>query len=396
MEAAEPVFTSCGWISHTIWYRYTPTDDQILYGSGNATSVNTFMAVYTGSSLDNLTEIGCASEHHVFSVKAGTTYYIQLGSYDGQGGAPQIFSLDLAPLPSLAMFFNPNDPSTFDTTQFSAFVFDPAHSGNVQYEQWDFGDGSGADGFSVSHQYAADGTYTVTLTVTMTDGRVATTSTPLTVKTHDVAISKLVAPQTASSRPKQDDQHLRRQLPLPRAGTAHARQEHGRRLHRRRHGHAHRPGGESDGVQVQLYVFSADDGAIGKVSFRATATIWAHATPSCRQFDHGAGDPREVVGCSRRGRTTRRPRNDRSTGSLRWPFPHARRALSSGQWRPSCRKGCRGIESVATLKGTKTQRIWSAIASAAGDDVQGRVCGWIRGERCDAAAPHALPGGQLW
>jgi PKD domain len=214
METGEPVFTSCGQISHTIWYRYTPTADQIVYGSGNAPGVNTFIAVYTGSSLANLTEMDCALERNVFQVKAGTTYYIQVGSYDGQNGAPQTFSLDIAPLPSPAVLFNPTDPSTFDTTQFSAFVFDPAASGSVQSERWDFGDGSAADGFSVSHQYAADDTYEVTLTVTMTDGRVATARVPLAVKTHDVAISKLLA-----RRRRQSDRARRSSSPSPARAT---------------------------------------------------------------------------------------------------------------------------------------------------------------------------------
>jgi hypothetical protein len=95
---------------------------------------------------------------------------------------------------------------------------------------------------------------------------------PLTVKTHDVAISKLVAPTDGVGRPKQDDQRLRRQLPLPGAGAAHARKSTG--------------GGFTDVATVTLtvpvgkateykfsYLFTADDGAIGKVSFRATATI---------------------------------------------------------------------------------------------------------------------------
>ena len=45
-----------------------------------------------------------------------------------------------------------------------------------------------------SHQYAADGDYTVSLTVTTTDGRTASTSQVVQVATHDVAIKRLAVP----------------------------------------------------------------------------------------------------------------------------------------------------------------------------------------------------------
>jgi hypothetical protein len=116
-----------------------------------------------------------------------------------------------------------SDPSTFDTTQFSAFVFDPAASA---------AHGQDARRRDLEARRPADGV----------------------------------------GRPKQDDQRLRRQLPLPGAGAAHARKSTG--------------GGFTDVATVTLtvpvgkateykfsYLFTADDGAIGKVSFRATATI---------------------------------------------------------------------------------------------------------------------------
>src|SRR5439155_15792417 len=103
----------------------------------------------------------------VFHASAGTTYYLQVGSYDGQGGASQSFTLELAPDPSVAAFANPPDPSTFDAVQFSAFVFDPTAFGTVQSERWDFGDGASIGDCCPTHRYAVDGSYTAKVTVTM-------------------------------------------------------------------------------------------------------------------------------------------------------------------------------------------------------------------------------------
>jgi DNA/RNA endonuclease G (NUC1) len=57
--------------------------------------------------------------------------------------------------------------------------FDP--NGSVVNYQWLFGDGSSASGPAVSHTYAQDGTYTVTLVVTDNDGLTDTITTSTTV-----------------------------------------------------------------------------------------------------------------------------------------------------------------------------------------------------------------------
>jgi PKD repeat protein len=65
--------------------------------------------------------------------------------------------------------------------------------------EWDFGDGATATGYSVSHRFAADGGYMVRLTVTTTDGRTGSTSQVVYVSTHDVTITKISAPESASA-----------------------------------------------------------------------------------------------------------------------------------------------------------------------------------------------------
>ncbi|HEY6835848.1 MAG TPA: PKD domain-containing protein [Gaiellaceae bacterium] len=96
----------------------------------------------------------------------------------------------------VGFYYTPGDPSIFDTVQFYDQSFDPAGVG-IASETWSFGDGATAAGSCPTHRYAADGTYTLTLTVTMTDGRTASTSRDVFVRTHDVAVARMAVPETA-------------------------------------------------------------------------------------------------------------------------------------------------------------------------------------------------------
>jgi hypothetical protein len=96
----------------------------------------------------------------------------------------------------VGFYYTPGDPSIFDTVQFYDHSFDPAGVG-IASESWSFGDGATATGGCPTHRYAADGTYTLTLTVMMTDGRTASTSRDVLVRTHDVAVARMAVPETA-------------------------------------------------------------------------------------------------------------------------------------------------------------------------------------------------------
>src|SRR5204862_4563208 len=96
-------------------------------------------------------------------------------------------------------FFSfPGDPSIFDTVQFIDQSFDPGQAG-FQPEVWDFGDEATGAGCCPTHGYTADGDYTVQLTVTTLDGRTASTSQVVHVRTHDVAVTRFATPNAASS-----------------------------------------------------------------------------------------------------------------------------------------------------------------------------------------------------
>ncbi|HEU0246914.1 MAG TPA: PKD domain-containing protein [Gaiellaceae bacterium] len=199
IESGEPT-PSCGYgqSAGTIWYAFTPSVSRSYSVTSTYTGLWPQVAVYTGSSLANLTDLGCRTFGSMltFRAEAGQTYYLQLGGLFGARGRI-IFSIDVAPDPVANFGLYPGDPSSFDNVGFSDFSYDPAGLG-IQTRSWSFGDGSTGTGCCPAHRYAADGTYEVTLTVTTPDGRSASLSRQIEVRTHDVAIAKMQVPQSAN------------------------------------------------------------------------------------------------------------------------------------------------------------------------------------------------------
>ncbi len=274
-EPAEPQ-PGCFSTSNTVWYAFTArttgsitaTADQ--YGSG--------MAAYTGNSLPSLSPVGCSQLPYnpiTFRAQAGTTYYFQVGASCCSGFGPVTFHLDVAPNPVAQLYYSyPGDPSSFDTIQFYDQSTDPAGAG-ISSRAWDFGDGATSTLQYPTHRYAADGDYTVHLTVTTVDGRTASTSQVLQVRTHDVAITRLAVPNAAhvgqtisitvylqnTRYPETVEVDLSKGIPGGFAGV----------------------GSLTESVPVKAagqttrfafsYTVTSDDKAIGKITFRAGANI---------------------------------------------------------------------------------------------------------------------------
>jgi hypothetical protein len=106
------------------------------------------------------------------------------------------FHLDAAPQPVAGIGFSPFNPSVFDNIQFYDQSYDPAGLG-FQSFTWDFGDGTTSTDQSPTHQYAADGDYTVQHSATTVDGRLGSTSQVVQVRTHDITLTKVEAPESA-------------------------------------------------------------------------------------------------------------------------------------------------------------------------------------------------------
>lgn len=202
-QAGEPTPSCLGTVPGTAWYAFTPAVSESISASAN--DPFSLVAAYTGTSLTSLSEVGCRSFFSgvlTFRANAGTTYYFQVAGFDpfSGGGAVLQFRLEVTPPPVANFGFSPGDPSVFDVVQFFDQSFDPGNVG-VQSRAWNFGDGTSitTPDCCPIHQYAKDGDYTVKLTVTTFDGRTASTSQVAHVKTHDVAITKFSVPQSASS-----------------------------------------------------------------------------------------------------------------------------------------------------------------------------------------------------
>lgn len=198
VEANEPTPSCIGTINMTSWYVFTPTATGSLTARIFSSEFSPGLAVYTGTSLSDLVEVNsrCFGSPLTFPANANTTYFIQVGSVSGPG-APIEFRLDVTPPPVAGFSYSPLDPSTFENVQFCDSSFDP---GEVGFESmtWDFGDGASSSDNCASHQYGADGDYNVQHSVTTFDGRSASTSQTVQVRTHDVSITRVGAPRSAN------------------------------------------------------------------------------------------------------------------------------------------------------------------------------------------------------
>ena len=130
-EVGEPV-PSCAFgglpLTSSVWYAFTPAESGSVTASATGLPVSTASAVYTGSSLTNLTEKGCGQSTLVtFRAEAGTTYYLLAGGAFDARGSLQL-SLAVAPDPVAGIAFFPPDPSIFDTIQFISASFDPGQA----------------------------------------------------------------------------------------------------------------------------------------------------------------------------------------------------------------------------------------------------------------------------
>jgi hypothetical protein len=275
LEAGEPVPSCAQWYgpSGTIWYAFTPSTTQSLtaYASGS----NPFEAAYTGASLGNLQQVACREwgGPMTFRAEAGVTYYFQVGNLYNQTSGLN-FSLDVTPPPYVSFYYWPGDPTEYDTVGFNANCYDPIGMG-IEKQLWDLGDGTTAEGCCPNHRYARDGDYTAALTCTTPDGRSGTSTQTIAVRTHDVAITRLTAPQSASVgqtrsiavnvNSKRYVENIQVQLFKSVPGGYQLVGTLNQQV-------PVRPSNRTTAFAFS-YTFTKDDAVMGKVTFRATASI---------------------------------------------------------------------------------------------------------------------------
>jgi hypothetical protein len=102
VEPGEPVATCSGStvsMGNTVWYAFTPSTSTTVTIDTFGSSFDTVLAVYTGSSLPNLSQVACNNDtlqpgtanlrqsRVSLSAAAGTTYRVQIGGFFGQFGS---------------------------------------------------------------------------------------------------------------------------------------------------------------------------------------------------------------------------------------------------------------------------------------------------------------------
>ena len=254
----------------TAWYAFTPSETGSYLASRSGWGS---VSAYRGATLEGLTQLSCASSQTIFRAQAGTTYYLQVsGSGFGFGGAEQ-FSVSHAPAAQASFYYWPWDPSTFDTVSFSDYSWDIA---GIASRSWALGDGFASSDPYFGHRFTADGAYSAKLDITTTDGRTASTTQTVPVRTHDVAITGFGVP--AKARAGQA-----KQLSVAINNSRYAESVQVSILRSLPGGGFEPVGQVTKDVPARStrkttsfdvsYTFSDDDAAFGKVTFQAVATI---------------------------------------------------------------------------------------------------------------------------
>jgi hypothetical protein len=278
VETGEPTLPSGAFtpITASTWYSFTAPETRSYVLEGSVPCTSAMITAYVGDSLAGLQEAVSASGFRTFlRAEAGTTYRIQLGRGSTDCTGSMSLNVRQAAQLSAGFFLNPQDPSSYDTAQFSSFAFDP-DGAPITSMHWDFGDGTEADGCCAGHRFPSDGDYTVTLTVRTNDGRTGTSSSSVHVRTHDVGIAKLTVPQSASAGQTRTISVAISNTRFPETVTV-------RLLRSVPGGGWEQVGSLTQSAPVRTsgrttsfainYTFTAADAAVGKVTFRAVAEL---------------------------------------------------------------------------------------------------------------------------
>jgi hypothetical protein len=281
-------------VQSSVWYAFTPGESGYYIAATSTASFFPVVTIYAGSGFGDMVELTCGSR--AFRAEAGTTYYLQLSNIAGPGGGVSFF-LNEAPPPQARFDVNPSDPSVFDSVEFRDGSFDPGGNG-FETEIWNLGDGTSLTnpGFSFAHTYQRDGDYTVELAVRTVDGRTASTSRVVSVRTHDVAIKSFTVPKAAQAG----------QTRAVSVGIVNTRYPEPVQvqLFKSVPGGFQQIGSLTQDVPVRganrtttfgfTYTFTAADAAVGKVTFKAVAVLTG-ARDALPADNEAVGSPTKVT-----------------------------------------------------------------------------------------------------
>jgi hypothetical protein len=181
-ESGEPSALCGGNFPRTVWYSFRPTASGTYSASNFADRILGGVNVFTGTTLESLTHVACGANggSGAFHAEAGTTYYLQTGTWYSSGSLGT--QLEATPPPAVGMLWGPIPTTRLDVVTFQGLFLDPI---GIDSWTWTFGDGGTATGQYPQHQYAQDGDYDVTVTVTTPDGRTNSATEVVRVRTPD-------------------------------------------------------------------------------------------------------------------------------------------------------------------------------------------------------------------
>ncbi|MFD4675171.1 PKD domain-containing protein [Lentzea sp. NPDC058450] len=176
--------------TRSVWYRYTPTQAKVVEVSGTVISVHR---------AGETAELACAQRYSraLFPAAANETYLIRAATSETVTDRVQV-QFRTAPAITASLSTWPDRPTVLSDTTLGVWAGDlnslPLASATI-----DLGDGTvlRADSGRVVHRFTRDGDYRVTTTATVADGRTATNTRTLQVRTRDVSVAALTVPASA-------------------------------------------------------------------------------------------------------------------------------------------------------------------------------------------------------
>jgi hypothetical protein len=261
--------------TQSLWYRYTATRSRSVTVSAYYNAITVYRAA--GMSEVDCVASGGNSEGAVFTATQGETYLIRVARSASDAATFWLESAAAGPIKPTANSYT-DRPTVLDDLRFEIYAGDP-HGRQLVRGVIDFGDGTSVDyvpGTEVRHRYAKDGEYTITTTGSTSDGRTGAGTTTLKIDTHDVSVAGLSAP--ASGRAGQTK-------PI-KVSVANTRQAENVRVtlyrvsetggYDQQIGQAVQRVAASPTGRVEfpfVYTYTAQDAALGKVTFRAVAAL---------------------------------------------------------------------------------------------------------------------------
>jgi len=159
----------------------------VTFNASGSYDPDGYIVSYSWDFGDGNTATGVTASH---SYPASGTYNVTLTVTDNDGATDSITATKTVRNKSPVAIFTESDHTVYngDVITFNAAdSYDP--DGTIVSYSWDFGDGNTATGVTVSHAYADNGSYVVTLTVTDNDGATDSAHATKTIMNrHPVAI----------------------------------------------------------------------------------------------------------------------------------------------------------------------------------------------------------------